>query len=584
MELEFLLNLLERVVCFAGAGWLAAVILQRTSGSTRTVLLLSILIGCLSIPLAAAFFPARTAPLQSEGQVLQSASQIFQTAEVRPQRSGGTQTFEHEGISEASPAPIPWSQIMLAIWGGVSLVLLSRVLAGAMVARQSAVQAKPQIMGGRKVRLSDNVFSPMTVIPGTIILPTAMVEWPAERLEAVLTHEEVHARRKDAVWMLLSNIICALYWPVPFIWLLQRALIRAMEDSADDAVLARNIDPISYAETLRQAAQEFRSPRFPAIAFGAKPMITSRIERILSPLVNRSQARPQVTACASFAILIVAGGSSYGLRQEDVPAPLPSGGKGLVQKKPSAQVEVVQIQTMDKNPVYWRPDGTKIPAREAITRPHNLTPKPGDVVVWLRVKTDRVDAMLWMPTAAGFNTNSGPSFDKDGWLYSASRIATFGKKLPAKGDVNASATISDWTELPDFLTADMISKGQADKERFRLKSPYHSIQWSEGKFAFDTFVNSKKVGKEAPVDAWRMDIGTLHGVDINNYNIQVKFKDESKRGRSSFEHFTNSPYDEAMNHHIIWFEGSISNLERAWMRVRRSETVMIKNIALKPKS
>jgi hypothetical protein len=429
----------------------------------------------------------------------------------------------------------------------------------------------------------------MTVMPRTVVIPTEVADWPEAQLKPILAHEFAHARRFDAVTMFASGLVCAIAWPIPFVWLLRRELVRAIEDAADDHVLTQNIDPFTYAETLHRACQALRVAPASVPTFARKPMISARIERTLRSAVDRRRISPFYVVALVAVAAAAAAASAQGLLVQEPPAQnlphieLKNAGK--------ADVELVQLQTMDRSPIYWKPDGTRISVKDAITDNTAIPPKPGDIVVWLRVKTDRPDAMLWAPslTIHGYTlpTNSGPSYRREGWLYSASRIATNGRKLPDYGDLNTSAYISDWTDLPPFLTADMIAKSQGKDKRFPLEGFYHSVKWEIRDHVWQhNKPGTRQVESEPPKQSILLDLGMKHGLDpiFDNFSTQFKFKDESKKGRVIYAASEKEEYDEAMTHQKYWLETDVSNIEKMWMQVRCGDHSVIKDVALRPKS
>ncbi len=109
-----------------------------------------------------------------------------------------------------------------------------------------------------RVRLvaSRHVSVPVTwgVWRPIVLLPTAALRWPANRLQAVLRHELAHVGAHDAAMRLASRIACALFWFHPGVWWLARRLEADAEEASDDRVLLSGIRVSDYAEWLGASA------------------------------------------------------------------------------------------------------------------------------------------------------------------------------------------------------------------------------------------------------------------------------------------------------------------------------------------
>lgn len=124
----------------------------------------------------------------------------------------------------------------------------------------------------------------------SVVLPEAALNWPKQRLEAVLQHELAHIRRRDTSWQLLCSVACAVFWPHPLAWHASRRALHYRERAADDAVLASGAAAHDYAVSLLEIARTLAAPRFSEGAAMARP---SELEgRLMAVLDERRDRRP----------------------------------------------------------------------------------------------------------------------------------------------------------------------------------------------------------------------------------------------------------------------------------------------------
>src|SRR5215472_13628722 len=151
--------------------------------------------------------------------------------------------------------------------------------------------------------------APVTVgfLHPKLILPAQWEQWPKARLDAVLTHEAEHARRRHPLiqWVALLNR--ALFWFHPLAWWLERHLSTLAEEACDSVVLARGHDPRAYSEYLIDIARSVKKSGVRLnIAGLAAPgnALARRIQRILESESVPQISRPRM-ALVSLACLIL---------------------------------------------------------------------------------------------------------------------------------------------------------------------------------------------------------------------------------------------------------------------------------------
>ena len=205
--------------------------------------------------------------------------------------------------------PIVW-QVIAALWLLGCLVALTRlalamlrlrVATGRVTAidstswRALAEQLGRRLGMWRRVRLvkSDRAAMPMTwgVWQPQILLPADCDSWSEERKRVVLLHELAHIQRYDSAWLLLTEVVRAVYWFHPLVWVLARQMTALRERACDDRVLAAGHTAVDYAEHLLHiAAHNARvmPPCTAAIGMARANQLESRIRLILDAARNRA--------------------------------------------------------------------------------------------------------------------------------------------------------------------------------------------------------------------------------------------------------------------------------------------------------
>jgi TonB family protein len=153
------------------------------------------------------------------------------------------------------------------------------------------------------VRSSHLCAAPITVgfVRPTVVLPNHWRRWSQAQLDAVLTHESEHARRRDSLiqWFALLNR--AFFWFHPVAWWLERHLSALAEEACDNAVLARGYEPREYCESLIEIARSVtRAGARVNVAGLSMPgsFLSQRIRKIIEHAPLPGISRTQMTCVA----------------------------------------------------------------------------------------------------------------------------------------------------------------------------------------------------------------------------------------------------------------------------------------------
>jgi TonB family protein len=146
----------------------------------------------------------------------------------------------------------------------------------------------------------------------TMIVPALATGWAPDRISAVVHHELAHIRRADWATQLLSEIVRAVYWFNPLVWLVCAQLRAECEVASDDRVLAHGTDGSAYASHIVAIARDLNTRHWlPAPAIVRASTLERRIRAMLDSSRDRRSIslRARVTAglLLSSATMVVAG-------------------------------------------------------------------------------------------------------------------------------------------------------------------------------------------------------------------------------------------------------------------------------------
>ena len=213
--------------------------------------------------------------------------------------------------AQAGVAELPWSlpHLFLALWIGGTLVCIMRLLLSRLrlcVVEDSArpveegplldaVRALEERMGikeGVRVVLGAADTMPMTwgLCRSNLLLPEECETWSRSKFESVVLHELAHIKRRDVATQLIVQVLCALFWFNPLVWIVAWRIRVERERACDDLVLGAGIGAPEYAESLLAVVTgcvALPSLRATAIAMADRAKIEGRVESILNEGINR---------------------------------------------------------------------------------------------------------------------------------------------------------------------------------------------------------------------------------------------------------------------------------------------------------
>ncbi|MGV3696223.1 M56 family metallopeptidase [Flavobacterium sp.] len=116
-----------------------------------------------------------------------------------------------------------------------------------------------------------------------------------EELQSILLHEKIHSRDKHSIDVLIVQILCAVFWFNPFIWLYKKAITQNLEYIADQKAIGQLEDRKSYQHALLKVVSNQNC--LPITNNFYQSLIKKRIV-----MLNKNQSRR--TSCLKYAVVI----------------------------------------------------------------------------------------------------------------------------------------------------------------------------------------------------------------------------------------------------------------------------------------
>src|SRR5215813_475621 len=295
-------------------------VLRVRAASARHIAWTGVLVAMLLLPVLTTWGPKarvrvppavreRLAPeLTIPGRTLMRPASQYTEDNGSPDASAASLSREAERPGLRGNRAWDWRWIALICYSIGFLLMAIRLTAGILQARTMTRQASS--VNGALV--SAQCAAPVTVgwLRPVVILPEEWQSWPETKLDAVLTHEREHVRRRDPLVQLLALLNRSIFWFHPLSWWLERKLSDLAEEACDVAVLRRGHNPLDYSQYLIDLARSVEQSGARVSVYGASingSRLSRRIRQILdpSPLPLLSRTRSSVAAALCLFVLAV---------------------------------------------------------------------------------------------------------------------------------------------------------------------------------------------------------------------------------------------------------------------------------------
>jgi HEAT repeat protein/beta-lactamase regulating signal transducer with metallopeptidase domain len=316
-----------KVTLLLGIGFLASLSFRKASASSRHLLWTTTFVALLALPFAGglglvakdltipiALLPA--APGSGASTVRTGdappVAMLVATRSAPPRDGRDAQLDRAPGKSNDLVSSTATAAVL--VWAFGTALLFARLGAGIVASIREVLRAREvqddawdrlldaacarlRLRGEVSLRASARTRLPMTIglFHPTILLPESAASYAAPRRQAVLLHELAHVRRRDCLTLFLAQLVSAIYWWNPLVWLAARDMRLLSERASDDLVLATGTPPADYAHDLLEMARGLNEERFTPLASVAMAH-RSRFEERLLAILDPGMARGVVGA------------------------------------------------------------------------------------------------------------------------------------------------------------------------------------------------------------------------------------------------------------------------------------------------
>jgi TonB family protein len=283
-------------------------VLRRQSASLRHLILAASLVAAAVAPALEAMLPEWELPLLARQSVMSPSLAL--ESEVAP-------TPAPEAVATAPAPRLTWIVLFAAVWGIGAVVVLAGLLAGVIRLRSMTGRCQPvhsRVWRDRTAVLAsqNGLVRPVAILESPdrallltwgvfqprIIVPADAASWTGDRIDVILAHELAHIARRDWALQILAEIVRAVYWFNPLVWITCRQLRDESEQACDDAVLRRGLNPVDYASHLLAVARHLLAD---GRTWASAPAVAdpSTLERRIAAMLKDSRNRQPLTRTAA---------------------------------------------------------------------------------------------------------------------------------------------------------------------------------------------------------------------------------------------------------------------------------------------
>jgi TonB family protein len=164
------------------------------------------------------------------------------------------------------------------------------------------------ITASMPIKLSPHLMEPglVGILRPVLLLPEGIAErLSLVELQAIITHENCHLRRRDNLTAALHMMVEAIFWFWPPVWWLGSRLVLERERACDEAVMASGNDPQVYATSILKVCKFYVQSPLACAAGVSGADLKQRIEEIMrnTMVVRLSMPKKALLVASGGAIL-----------------------------------------------------------------------------------------------------------------------------------------------------------------------------------------------------------------------------------------------------------------------------------------
>lgn len=233
-----------------------------------------------------------------------------------------------------------WATIIICAYAiGVLVVLTSVISQAVKLARLGTATVE----NGQRIVRSAKIDTPFSFLR-TIYLPTSLAP---EHCEVVIQHECAHIRHHHSLERIAMELMKAVLWFNPFVWLFSRLLTEVHEFEADREVIDSGFDNRLYATSIFTQAFGFS----PDIANGLHSSLTKKRFKMMTK--QRPSTRSLLRLAAVLPVVATLAMLFSVRAQATVYLP-------VEKQSPESAADFTEVRTYSAEPVLSAADSTKL--------------------------------------------------------------------------------------------------------------------------------------------------------------------------------------------------------------------------------
>lgn len=233
-----------------------------------------------------------------------------------------------------------WATIIICAYAiGVLVVMASAIRQAVKLARLGTATVE----NGQRIVRSAKIDTPFSFLR-TIYLPTSLAP---EHCEVVIQHECAHIRHHHSLERIAMELMKAVLWFNPFVWLFSRLLTEVHEFEADREVIDLGFDNRLYATSIFTQAFGFS----PDIANGLQSSLTKKRFKMMTK--QRPSTRSLLRLAAALPVVATLAMLFSVRAQATVYLP-------IEKQSPESAADFTEVRTYSAEPVLSAADSSKL--------------------------------------------------------------------------------------------------------------------------------------------------------------------------------------------------------------------------------